>query len=377
VVVGSSPSAQFGLVLYHLDGKEDEISVRKMYGHGAAPVSEIQWSSRGDFIATAGYDRCVRIWDPLTGNQINALNLNSSAHGVIVSKHNNTIVSSRSFRQQAPDGELCVWNVDSNSHVDLGTKYKLGSIEQMCFFGRNDSQLVAATDNSKINPFGELVVFDWGTETPLLSYKLQHKGLTVVEGAPCGQIFATGGKEKSVALVDCRAKTPAVSHLYIYSERKEKHDLQSVSFSPCGTLLQAATSHNELFVFDVRFGSGVPLARLRHKFPPIEEQSFYQQGAYRTVWAPHGKILLSGGDDGCVRIWDLKRSQTDCALKTIHAHSQGITALDISDDGSAVVSGSDDLKVGLFTSKTSNLKFGKGEVPDMLMSQSSQRSQNH
>jgi WD40 repeat protein len=55
-------------------------------------------------------------------------------------------------------------------------------------------------------------------------------------------------------------------------------------------------------------------------------------------------VLISGGEDGCVRIWECNRSESDMNVKTIRAHSQCVSALDVSWCGQAIASGADDLR---------------------------------
>jgi WD40 repeat protein len=140
-------------------------------------------------------------------------------------------------------------------------------------------------------------------------------------------------------------------------------EFQGVSFSPCSTLIAAASNRNNIVVFDVR-AAPTPLCQLNHKYmqsgfaelPATDENEL--QGAYRTCWAPFGTVLISGGEDGCVRIWDMVRSKTEKNVKTIHAHSQCVSALDVSPCGTAIASGADDLRVGLYTTSQSTMQFG-------------------
>ncbi len=118
----------------------------------------------------------------------------------------------------------------------------------------------------------------------------------------------------------------------------------------------------------------IPLCQLKHKYPqsgfaelPATEENDLQ-GAYRSCWAPHAPVLVSGGEDGCIRLWDCNRNESEMNIKTIRAHSQCVSALDISWCGQAIASGADDLRVGLYTTQNSTLQMGNmrrktGEQP--------------
>jgi WD40 repeat protein len=55
--------------------------------------------------------------------------------------------------------------------------------------------------------------------------------------------------------------------------------------------------------------------------------------------SPDGRAVVSGSDDGAVRIWDMATGQ---ALRTLEGHRKGVNAVAVSRDGQRVVSASDD-----------------------------------
>ena len=64
-----------------------------LYGHGRGAITELQWTSDGQYVVSCGYDKTVRLWDPEDGSQFNCLKLNAPAHGVIVSNRFPEMVS--------------------------------------------------------------------------------------------------------------------------------------------------------------------------------------------------------------------------------------------------------------------------------------------
>jgi WD40 repeat protein/nucleoside phosphorylase len=61
-----------------------------------------------------------------------------------------------------------------------------------------------------------------------------------------------------------------------------------------------------------------------------------------VAWSPSGDLLVSGHDDGSVRLWDAVSGQ---AIRTISGHFGAVRSVAFSPDGLTVASGSDDTKV--------------------------------
>ncbi len=89
------------------------------------------------------------------------------------------------------------------------------------------------------------------------------------------------------------------------------------------------------------------------------------QGLYASQWLPAGSMLLTGGEDGMVRMWDFARG--DPAVGAISGHSHCVTAIGVSYEGTTFASGADDKQVHLYSSgprfRLSTKDQVKGSVP--------------
>jgi WD40 repeat protein len=80
------------------------------------------------------------------------------------------------------------------------------------------------------------------------------------------------------------------------------------------------------------------------------------------AYTPDGKILLSGGDDLALRVWDLQR--TDSPPKILKGHRQSISTIAIHPFGWMVATGSRDRQIGLWNLRQSLISptFLKGSA---------------
>jgi len=76
-------------------------------------------------------------------------------------------------------------------------------------------------------------------------------------------------------------------------------------------------------------------------------------GVNAVAFAPDGKILASGGEDGAIALWD---SQTGRLLRNIKAHQHGIKTIAFSPDGQTLASGSGDNTIKLWDVRTGKLQ---------------------
>jgi hypothetical protein len=65
----------------------------------------------------------------------------------------------------------------------------------------------------------------------------------------------------------------------------------------------------------------------------------HREGVRTCAVAPDGRRVVSGSDDGVLKVWDL---DTGLVLATLDGHACGVTACTVTPDGRRVVSGSDE-----------------------------------
>ncbi|NEO97290.1 MAG: TIR domain-containing protein [Symploca sp. SIO2E9] len=324
--------------------------IRILEGHQGA-VMGVSFSPDSQMLATVSLDTTTKLWS-LNGKLLNTLQ-----------GHKDYVVSV-SF---SPDGQT----IATAGHDQ---EVKLWSLD-----GKWQNTLKGHTDTVwavRFGPDGKLLATA-GEDSTVKLWNLQGQEITTLKGhtggiidisfSPDGQTLATAGRDKTVKL-------------WNWSQDKRKFTLEghtdrilSVRFSPDGKTIATASRDNTVKLWNLE---GNEIATLEGHQSRVNSLSFSQDGSilasassdktvklwqFDPLWlnvlsghqgnidsvrfSPDGNLLASVGDDRTVKLW----SRDGQLLRDLQGHRDSLSSVSFSPDNKLLASAGDDGIVKLWS----------------------------
>lgn len=306
-----------GINLLRIDsfGQATNLRLQTLTGH-AALVRHIAFSRDGKTLASASFDKTVKLWDVATGTLKRALTGHAdSVFWVAFSPNGNTIATGSGDRTVklwdaqsgklqgtltghsgaawsgafAPDGKTLatasedttvrIWDARSGKTIRTLT----GEKAMDCVaFSPDGKQIASGSDDNQVRI--------WDAQSGELKRTLEHKGhVYSVAFSPDGKTLASGSADKSIKLWD--AQTGELKRTI--QERFGR--IYAVAFSPDGKLLASAESNFMVKVWNVETGAMRQMLTGHH------------DAVWSVAFSPDGRALASAGEDNLVKFWDWER----------------------------------------------------------------------
>jgi WD40 repeat protein len=347
----------------------DQIRSINLEGHTNA-INQIAFSpdspdADGRFLATASWDRSIRVWDRSTGQLVRVLNGHTAPVASVSFSPDGRYLASGSYDTTA---KLWEWNLAGvEERLMMETGYSVCCVA----FPRDGHLLFTASDDGTVrqwNPANGVIESSRSTtksgRIPVRSLAITPDGQRLFTGSANGQLKVWDTQTWQEQLVP-NAHTDVVSGLAISSDGSRlvstswDHTAKvwDVSTSalvstwtdpdPKGRVLSAAiNSDGSLVVVGGQPGK-VILWYVNTQTTRILDG--HRQPVCGVAISPNGDLVASSSKDGTVKLWDVASGEL---LATFDSHTGAVNSVSFDPSGRFLVSASSDKTAKVWDVKT-------------------------
>ncbi len=311
----TGPGASAGVEKVYFSQDGHTIAVTYMASQGAQAIGRMPSSE-------------VRIWDGLTGREIQTLNLSFSPAEVRFSPDGQTIAT------VALQGEITLWDLASgkrlqaltNAPGQTGNPYPLPTISPLPNPGKiKRGQIPTIANMPNMADLAAMMTNMMGA----MSAGTMGRTVTSLSFSPDGKILASGGVESKSNF------DPAQMMAQATNPKRPKNQKLPTSQDMLNDMKIETTG--QIVFWNPATGQQISAIKGHGK------------GITDVVFSHDGKLIASAASDNTIKIWEVA---TQRELRTLTGHTANIESMDFSPDGKLLASAGDDGSTFLWDANT-------------------------
>jgi translation initiation factor 3 subunit I len=262
---------------------------------------DVTWDT--ERMVSASGDNSIKVWDVQTGKEIGSRKLQTVGRSIGLSYSGNLIAFTTTKIAMSPAVFCVIDQRDPKQIVGEGDVFSanLDVQSDSCVFSHLDDTIVVGCSNGKI------LQYDTRSPGDAVNFNQPHQfNITDLQMSPDQSFIISSSADKTAQLHDGRS----LDHLKTY---RSGRPVNSAAISPNRDHIVLGGGEEAISVTHTAAASGQFEAKLYHMV--FEEEFARFKGHFGPInsiaYHPNGNTIVSGGEDGYIRIQELDQEYRD------------------------------------------------------------------